>query len=36
MALIGGGCSVASEPIAEISQYFNIVQVLKHYEDNDI
>ena len=27
IALIGGGCSIASEPTVEISQYFNLVQV---------
>ena len=27
IALIGGGCSVASEPTAEISQHFNMMQV---------
>ena len=27
IALIGGGCSVASEPIAEVSQYFKLLQV---------
>ena len=27
IALIGAGCSVASEPTAELSSYFNITQV---------
>ena len=27
IALIGGGCSTASEPTVEISQYFNLMQV---------
>lgn len=27
IALMGGGCSVASEPTAEISHHFNIMQV---------
>ena len=27
VALMGGGCSVASEPTAEISHHFNIMQV---------
>ena len=27
IALIGGGCSVASESTAEISQHFNMLQV---------
>ena len=28
IALIGGGCSVASEAIAEISQHFGMMQVI--------
>ncbi len=27
VALLGSGCSVATEPTAEISYYFNLVQV---------
>ena len=29
IALIGGGCSLATEPTAEISPHFNIMQVAK-------
>ena len=29
LAMIGAGCSVATEPIAEVSQYYNIVHVSK-------
>ena len=35
IALIGGGCSVASESTAEISQYFNLMQVIKYLLDID-
>ena len=28
IALIGGGCSVASESIADISHHFNVMQVI--------
>ena len=27
LAIVGGGCSVATEPVAEISHYYNITQV---------
>ena len=27
VALIGSGCSVATEPTAEVSQFYNITQV---------
>ena len=27
VALIGSGCSVATEPTAEVSQYYNLTQV---------
>ena len=30
IALIGCGCSVATEPVAEISHKWNISQVLEH------
>ena len=29
-AVIGAGCSVASEPTAEVSHYYNITQVRKN------
>ena len=28
LALIGGGCSVATEPTADVSHFYNITQVL--------
>ena len=31
IALIGGGCSVASESTAEISHHFNLLQVYIYY-----
>ena len=31
IALIGGGCSLATEPTAEISPHFNIMQVIMYY-----
>ena len=31
LALIGSGCSVATEPVAELSSYFNISQVNNGY-----
>ena len=31
-ALIGGGCSVATEPTADISHFYNITQV-RYYSD---
>ena len=27
LAIVGGGCSVATEPVAEIAHYYNITQV---------
>ena len=27
LAIIGGGCSIATEPTAEVSHYYNITQV---------
>ncbi len=27
MAVVGGGCSVATEPTAEVSHYYNLMQV---------
>jgi len=30
IAVIGSGCSVATEPTAEISHYYNITQVRKY------
>ena len=30
IALIGGGCSIASESTAEISHHFNVMQVASH------
>ena len=29
LAIIGAGCSVATEPTAEVSHYYNITQVSK-------
>ena len=31
VALIGSGCSVATEPTAEVSQFYNITQVGVQY-----
>ena len=30
LAIIGGGCSIATEPTAEVSHYYNITQVSPH------
>ena len=33
VALIGSGCSVATEPTAEVSQFYNITQVCHEYQE---